>query len=632
MAQISDEVKAFFTADTTGLVEGANRARKAMGELKKSYSERVNTVKGTILDPGSLAGRGADKLVQSMKLSAVTAGALGAGLSIAGNLMEKLKDEALEAKKALESVDASTLKLINKNSRTSSVQGGPELIARLTETREQEKQWSLQADDLNPNTNLAKAALHYRYAANYGFIHGEDYLALDRDKNRTQGIGLASQAARISGQIPVALRQQTDITKERLSGSSHTAEIKELEIAREKELLELRENGYANSKENQKAITERYDAQIAAAKELQRVDDRRFELASRLQGVERSLISDEMRRVRAGELNLANLKEQISSGYSISEEKRRSLQIELLGAERTLEVARAENKVADSGYEMARRTAALATTNLSNAAKQYRTELSTLTSLREQLDVLKGINTTRSRGLEISIAERENAVRGLRQDLNFGKSPNEIQERIRKEREDEMKRDKFDRRQERDDGLINLRRDMSGNITGGIDAITGKYRAVTPGYGMAEQGLSGGLNKENGLPGLMTGTLDSYGGTGSIVPPMFTESSAAARLRGATGAAEHLAGLRGDPAHDPAARLAKGIIFPDLKKTMASEFARPSSMAGIAGTIGAAKAMASSRTFVEATAKINAQQLVQQTITNSLIQKLTVKIDTLALQ
>lgn len=632
MAQISDEVKAFFTADTTGLVEGANRARKAMGELKKSYSEKVGTVKGTILDPGSLVGRGADKLVQSMKLSAVTAGALGAGLTIAGEAMSRLRDEAAAAQKELEGIDASTTKLLNRNTHTSSVQGGPELISRLTGIREQEKVLREQSFDLNPTGGVGKATLAGRYWMNYG-VHGGDMLALDRMKNESQQTGLAGQAGRITSQIPEAFRSQTDLTKERLSGSGHTADIAELKIAREKELIELQESGVANTKENQKAIAERYDAQIAAAKELQRVDDRRFELASRLQGVERSLVTDEMRRVRAGELNVDNLKEQISSGYFLSQEKQRSLQIELMGAERTLEVARAERAVADSRYDLAKRNTSLAATNASSAAKQYGLERSTLKSLREQLGALKEINTTRSLGLEISIAERENAVRELRQDLNFGKSPSEIQERIRKDREGEIKRDKFDRRQERDDGLINVRRDMSGNIYGGIDAITGKYRGVTPGYGRAEQGLSGGLNKENGLPGLMTGTLDSYGGTGSIVPPMFQESSAAAHLRGAKGAAEHLAGLRGDPAHDPAARLKNGVIFPDLKKTVASEFGRTgASTAGLAGTIGAAKAMASSHTFVEATAKISAQQLTQQTITNALIQRLTSRIDTLALQ
>ncbi len=631
MAQISDEVKAFFVADTSGLVEGANRAKKVMGELKRSYSEKVSTIKGTILDPGSLVGRGADKLMQSMKLSAVTAGALGAGITIAGEAMATLRDEAAAAKKELEGVNDSTLGIIKLNSRTSSAQGSGELVSRLTAIREQEKLVREKAADLNPTSFLEKYALHYRYNSNYGLIHGDDYLALDRERNRSQGVGLASQAARISGQIPKALRDQTENTKERLSGSSHTADIAELRIAKEKELLELQSNGYANTKENQKAIADRYDAQIAAAKELQRVDDRRFELASRLQGVERSLISDEMRRVRAGELNAANLKEQISSGYNISEEKRRSLQIELMGAERTLEVARAESRVAESQNALAKKGASIQATNASSAAKQYSTEVSTLSALREQLDALKGINTTRSRSLELSIAEKENAVRGLRQDLNFGKSPTAIQERIRKEREDEIKRNKFDQRQDRDDGLINARRDMSGNITGGIDAITGKYRDVTRGYGMAEQGLSGGLNKENGLPGLMTGTLDSYGGTGSIVPPMFTESSAAAHLRGATGAAERLASLRGDPAHDPAARLKNGVIFPDLKKSMASEFARPSTMAGIAGTIGAAKAMSSSRTFTEATAKISAQQLTQQTITNQLMERVISGLGTLAL-
>ena len=90
---ISEEVKAYFTADTAGLVDGVDRAKKKIGELKKAYTERSSNVKDTILNPSSLVGKGLDKLVGSMKLSAVTAGVVSAGFEMASKRARRLERE-----------------------------------------------------------------------------------------------------------------------------------------------------------------------------------------------------------------------------------------------------------------------------------------------------------------------------------------------------------------------------------------------------------------------------------------------------------------------------------------------------------------------------------------------------------
>ncbi len=120
--------------------------------------------------------------------------------------------------------------------------------------------------------------------------------------------------------------------------------------------------------------------------------------------------------------------------------------------------------------------------------------------------------------------------------------------------------DRVQRGFDKNAGLLNPVLNGDGEVIGGRDPATGENRATTP----EERRASKRARDVSPYTG-ETMAKDAFGSYEST-PQMFAQTDAERRLVKAHGAADLLARLSGDPAHDPAARLAKASVFRDFHK------------------------------------------------------------------
>ena len=585
MPDLTETLTTVFRADTTHLVDGmrkassatAEHARKelranreveqAMAKAAKARADLIGNTRGSVLDPGGAAVAGLNKFVAAAKFSAFTTGALSAGINIASDAITKFREDAANARVELEGLSEGVRKLTFANTRVSAGESSSGLLARLGPLHEAAASLQQQHNDLDPQTRLGKAALAARYYSNYGLKPGMamGMLQIDRRRLDSQQELVGKQIGSIAGRIPGALGTDLAITRERLSGSPHQARIMELKREQENALSQL-DGTDGNTPENRKKITDGKGEEIAAEQELIELATHRYRMQASNLGVERSLRTEEEKRVKLAENNLAGLRDELATHEHMNEDARRALNLDIIRGETELRNARMENDLAHSRQSLAQKVSLAQSSNLSTSAKTYKAEQLTLTALRDQLAAVKDVNTAKAQGLSLTIAENENRIRELRQDTLYNKNPSEIQKSLQAMQQDERKRDQFDANMTRTaGGLLRPDKDINGNITGGTDPITGEYRAANPGEGLAERGLTSGHVGDHTVPGggrSRTRDKDPFGGlSGGSTPRMFMESDAAKFLRDAPSAEKALDASRMDPARNPALRLAQKQVF-----------------------------------------------------------------------
>ncbi len=275
-AKISDEVKTFFLGDATGLVtatakanaaldSNAKRERMAAVEAKRAYDSRASSIKNALVNPAGAATDGLNKLVQGMKLSALTTGVLGAGIALAGEKFADFRAEALAARKETEQFAESFRRMNQGNKLVSGAEDASSLVSRLTATKEQEQAIKQRNFDLNPpDHSLALAGLRARYLV-ADPVHAEANHEQDKLEARNQLTGNEQDQLRLRQAIAESLGHETDAIKEQLKGSGEQLRITGLQLARTREIRAL-EGTDANNPANLAAINERYDLQIAKEK------------------------------------------------------------------------------------------------------------------------------------------------------------------------------------------------------------------------------------------------------------------------------------------------------------------------------------------------------------------------------
>ena len=275
-------------------------------------------------------------------------------------------------------------------------------------------------------------------------------------------------------------------------------------------------------------------------------------------------LTDEQKRLVIGERNLALTRELLKTRRYANDVERQGLRGDRNSQETELKQLRSQVSVSETQFKLSKDLASIRGSTAGHASKEYAATQATLQALEAERKAVEGINLSRTRTVEIAQAEAQAAAQAMREALLANKTPGAVNEMMFEERKRRTQIQHFRDKDDRTDGLLSVHKDMAGNILDGIDPLTGERRAPAAGKGRAEQGLHGGVNSANGKGGLFTSGLDDGPGTGSIVPPMFTKTSAQDALDKAPSAADRLFRMTGDPAHDPAARLANATIFPDL--------------------------------------------------------------------
>ena len=580
--QLSETITTFFLGNSASLAQEVDKAKKLVAGLQKDYSKHVATVKGSILDPGSLVGKAGDKLAGSMKLSATSMGLAAAGGALLLKTFTAANRFAGEQADKMHAISEAMGNASRVNMFSSSLDGTATLVERLRATRTLMREATEAQKDANPygfgggvggtmKTVIGNAQMSLKSAVGLG-----PYSNFERAQSEAATLELqkriaAQDAAHMRNDLARGLRDQVGLTQERLSGSGFDSRVSELHRDRRRELQGIKGTD-AYTPENRRNIRLRYNEQIAAERELQRFSENHFMRENQEIGIQRALVTEEQKRVSIIQKELEGTREQLLTGQHLTAEARQALLVQSGQQQADLNVAKADLTVAQAQHRLAEETVSIHARNTNAAVKLYQTELSTGRALREQIEALKDINTTRTQGLQISLAENDNAIREARQTAMFGKSGGQIQQQMHKDRVDRLKRDQFDQHMNRTGGgLIGAARNMAGDLIGGTDPITGEYRTVPTGTGLAEHGLHTGKlsDKPVGTMGgaSMIADTDPGGGLhGGETPRFFMQTDVAKHMETVKGASDRLAAHTGDPAHDPAARLGQASIFRDFSK------------------------------------------------------------------
>ena len=334
---ISEEVRAIFTGDTSDLKRKVDEGKAKLAELRKANDagNAASSTKNTLLNPSSLVGQNIDKLVKSMKVSALVGGVAGAAFELVGSAISNITQEAREAKVQSDALNESLRRTSNANTFTSASEGLGSLAGRLTNLREQQIAAREEGNRLNPTDFRAQNALSTTYALNsrsFSDPFGKDALNLDRQTNASQQQRLAQQVNDISPKITESLSRQVDLTNARLASDQNSARALELEIERQQELNQLKAAG-VGTEENQSLINQKYDQQISAAISLENAVNARHATELGILRLQTSSLSTQQQSVAAAQSRLAQMRQELSMRSSLSTEEARSLELQRVGDE-----------------------------------------------------------------------------------------------------------------------------------------------------------------------------------------------------------------------------------------------------------------------------------------------------------
>ena len=510
MAQISDTVKTWFLGDSTGLVNAVGKANAALdSNIKKE--RQAASVKNSLLDPGRATLRGADALVKKLKLSAATTGTLGAGIVAFASVMRKAGEYAGESADKFRDINESMRQASRINVFATSADGVDSISQKLATLRGQ----AMDARGLIRENDL------------YGF-----------------GGGLLGTSKTVIGQFQSGLKESLGMGPY----SNFDREDDEKKMTEQR----LRINAQEQAKLTKLRSQATYD-DLRITKERLQADHESVQIASL-----------ELEKTRA----LAAAKEQV---LSVDDQKRVAERYDV-----QIAALREEQQSDTRRNTLASRLLGIEASISSEHAKKIRSAQLLIDANKEELATQRNITTERRRQMQLESMGAQVQIEQATRAALMGKSPGAVNAMIRHDINRRLAVSRFDARQNRTGGLVNASRDMSGNITQGYDPILGMWRAPRTGTGQGEHGLRTGslsdaARSTSGGASLIH-DLDPNGGlsTSGTTGRMFERSSASIALDKPTAASAVLNRHDGDPAHDPAARLARASIFRDFSQGMST--------------------------------------------------------------
>ena len=377
MAALLDEkITTYFLGNSAGLVQEAEKAKKAVTSLQKSLTQRVGAVKGSILDPGSLVGPGFEKiaatLTSKLKLgsggsSALTGltGSLAAGGAVLVKTFTAANSLAGANADKLASMSDSLRQASRVNMFASSVDGLDSLKEKYTNTQSLLRDAKQTQREVDPygfgggvGSNMKTALGNFQTATKSAVGLGP-YSNFDREKDEAATLELrkhiAEQEAR---KLRVAFgdeqQNQLGLTRTRLTGSGSDVRLTELARDRQRELNGIKGTDL-NTDDNRRAIEGRYGEQINAERENKRFTGRHNQRDTAVAGIEGSLVGDEQKRARIANTNLAFIREELRTRTYLTAEARQTMQVEEL---------RAQNEARTASLALRRHTDEVSATQL----------------------------------------------------------------------------------------------------------------------------------------------------------------------------------------------------------------------------------------------------------------------------
>ena len=378
-----------------------------------------------------------------MKLSAVTAGVVAGGFELATNALVALKDGAAAAKQETDALNESVRKLGNSNTFTSAAEGSSGLLGRVASLRDAQAALREERGKLNPSTWLGRTGQRIQYYANYGL-------------GTSDGQFIGAQLLDID-------KKNVELNASRLGGEEGRIQ---------KQLSEALSDQVHLTHERLTG-----DQQTVAVMELELSRQREIN-ELRAGGVANNLAAN-------GKTNEQLVNERINeqiyaeAQLQAAMEDRHGLAMDIIGAEndgltaqeRAVEVARLQNR-----------------------------------ELENEQAIRIGISREEQRGMELERARNQETIRGA-QFAELMKSPRQqANDRFQQQRRQNRVAQLQDRLN-RTDGLINVSRDINGNVKSGTDFLTGEERGVSTGFLQPRRGLeTHGLISSGGLNTALSGT------------------------------------------------------------------------------------------------------------------------------
>lgn len=162
-----------------------------------------------------------------------------------------------------------------------------------------------------------------------------------------------------------------------------------------------------------------------------------------------------------------------ASKYSQSELDNELTQVNEMG--RALKVKQAELEVTNAQLVAEGNILTIEGSHQSEATKRYRITQQQLAAVQAEIKAMGDLNTELAEAARLREQGLKNDLRAQDQSLNFGKSEKDIRKRLRDEKVQQRKEDEWQKKRDDNKGLINPSKDISGNITGGTNPITGEH-------------------------------------------------------------------------------------------------------------------------------------------------------------
>ncbi len=227
----------------------------------------------------------------------------------------------------------------------------------------------------------------------------------EADNQGLQQRGKAQEIAKETKQRTEGLKTELDLTRQRLTMDAQGVAISDLELQKKTALAQLARN-HDTRPEDIAAVRARYDVQIGAQRELQKIERDRFRMEREIIELQRGVLTPQQQSYEAARARAAEAIKELTTNQNLTEEKRRQLTLE-------------------------KETAAA----------------------------------------EVNSAQRNEALKSPRQ---------QNMDRIRRGRE-RVRQQKAQDRVDATDGLYNTVKDKDGFIIGGRDMVTDELRGITDG-------------------------------------------------------------------------------------------------------------------------------------------------------
>lgn len=177
------------------------------------------------------------------------------------------------------------------------------------------------------------------------------------------------------------------------------------------------------------------------------------------------------------QLKLAQLKAEEAS-ENRDEAKVMNLRLQLQEQAEGLKMMAAEERIRQANVNAEQKQLDIERSTLSESAKRYEITKAQLAAVNEEIDAMRELNPELAQAAALRAQGLTNDLQRQDEANNFGKTGQQIRQRLRQEERAQRALNKYRAEREENKGLIDVQRDVNGNVISGIDPNSGSSKRV----------------------------------------------------------------------------------------------------------------------------------------------------------